>query len=259
MEATWQIGAFVRPWGKFSFDEALAGVAAAGYSVVGLLGGVADISLALDGMDTAAILARLAAHGLTANLACLHVDHSGSEAEAFASISRQVESAQALGVRYLMTFGADHEPQFARWYAATRSAAQQAEPHGIQVVFKPHGGCTAAAEEIERCFDQIAHPNVGLWYDAGNIIHYTGKAPVVEARRVAARTTGLCAKDCATLRGEVMLEFGEGAVDFPAVFAALNEGGFSGPVMVECCRTGTWEETTASARRNREFLEALRT
>ena len=262
MEATWQIGAFVRPWGKFLFDEALAGVAAAGYSVVGLLGGVADVSLALDGMDTAAIRARLAAHGLTANLACLHVDHSATEDEAFASLARQVESAKALGVRYLMTFGADHEPQFARWYAATRFAATCAEPHGIQVVFKPHGGCTASADEIEHCFDQIAHPNVALWYDAGNIIHYTGKDPVAEARRVASRTSGFCAKDCAVPRGDVMLEFGEGVVDFPAVFAALVEGGFSGPVMpvmVECCRTGSLDETTASARRNREFLEALRT
>ena len=187
----WQIGAFVRPWGKFSFEEALAGVAAAGYPVVGLLGGVADISLALDGMDTAAIQARLAGHGLTANLACLHVDHNATEGEAFASLARQVDSAKALGVRYLMTFGADHEPQFARWYAATHFAATQAEAHGIQVVFKPHGGCTAAADEIEHCFDQIAHPNVSLWFDAGNIIHYTDKDPVVEARRVAARTSGV--------------------------------------------------------------------
>jgi sugar phosphate isomerase/epimerase len=256
MEATWQIGAFVRPWGKFSLDEALAGVRGAGYSVVGLLGGVADVSLALDGMDTAAIQARVAAQGLTANLACLHVDHQGSEDDAFASLARQVESAAALGVRSLMTFGADHEVQF--WYAATRFAAAQAEAHGLQVVFKPHGGCTAAADEIERCFDEIAHPNVSLWYDAGNIIHYTGKDPVAEARRLAARTSGFCAKDCATLRGDVMLEFGEGAVPFRAVFEALAEGGFSGPVMLECCKTGSWEETTASARYNREFLEALR-
>ncbi|WP_394793664.1 sugar phosphate isomerase/epimerase family protein [Armatimonas sp.] len=258
MEAMWQIGAFVRPWGKFSFEEALAGVAAAGYPVVGLLGGVADISLALDGMDTAAIQARLAGHGLTANLACLHVDHNATEGEAFASLARQVDSAKALGVRYLMTFGADHEPQFARWYAATHFAATQAEAHGIQVVFKPHGGCTAAADEIEHCFDQIAHPNLSLWFDAGNIIHYTDKDPVVEARRVAARTSGFCAKDCATLRGDVMLEFGEGKVDFHSVFETLAEGGFSGPVMVECCHMGTLDETTASARRNREFLEWVR-
>jgi sugar phosphate isomerase/epimerase len=257
MEATWQVGAFVRPWGKFSFDEALAGVAAAGYSVVGLLGGVADISLALDGMDTTRIGSQLAAHGLRANLACLHVDHSGSEDEAFASLARQVESARVLGVPYLMTFGADHEPQFARWYAATRFAAAQAEPHGIQVVFKPHGGCTAAADEIERCFVNIAHPNVRLWYDAGNIIHYTGKDPVTEARRVATRTSGFCAKDCATVRGDVMLEFGEGGVDFPGVFGVLAQEGFTGPVMVECCKTGTLAETTASARRNREFLERI--
>lgn len=257
MALTWQVGAFARPWGRFSFEEVLGGIAAAGYPVMGLLGGCADVSFGLEKIDTALIHTRLAAHGLTANLACLHVPHDIPEEAAFESLRVQVENAAKLGVTYLMTFGADHEPQFARWYAATRFAATCAEPLGLKVVFKPHGGCTAAADEIERCFDAIAHPGVSLWFDAGNIIHYTGKDPVTELKRVVSRVSGFCAKDCGELRGDVMLSFGEGKVDFRAVLDTLAEGGFSGPLMVECCRAGDLATTTESAKANREFLAAL--
>jgi sugar phosphate isomerase/epimerase len=55
-----------------------------------------------------------------------------------------------------------------------------------------------------------------------------------------------------------MIQFGAGKVDFAAVFKKLKQGGFNGPVMVECCKVGqTPEETTANARANREFLEKI--
>jgi sugar phosphate isomerase/epimerase len=58
------------------------------------------------------------------------------------------------------------------------------------------------------------------------------------------------------MKGDVMIQFGAGKVDFAGVFKKLKAGGFDGPVMVECCKIGeTPEETTANARANREFLE----
>jgi len=57
------------------------------------------------------------------------------------------------------------------------------------------------------------------------------------------------------VKGDVMIQFGTGKVDFAGVFRTLKSGGFKGPVMVECCRIdATAEETTANARANREFL-----
>src|SRR5260370_42608901 len=113
-------------------------------------------------------------------------------------------------------------------------AAAYAKTHGMQLVFKPHGGCAASADAILRCIEKVAHPNFTLWYDAGNIIHYTGKDPVADVERVAKYVTGFCAKDCATQRGEVMIQFGEGKVDFVGVFHKLKDAGFKGPVMIEC-------------------------
>jgi sugar phosphate isomerase/epimerase len=137
-------------------------------------------------------------------------------------------------------------------------AAAYAQDQGVKLAMKPHGGISGSSEEILRVIKEVNHPNFSIWYDAGNIIHYTGKDPVAEIEPIARHITGFCAKDCGEMKGEVMLQFGEGKVDFTAVFRKLKAGGFGGPVMVECCKIGaTPEETAANARANREFLEKI--
>src|SRR5207244_6550246 len=110
--------------------------------------------------------------------------------------------------------------------------------------------------EILRCIDKLANANFKIWYDAGNIIYYTGKDPLSELEPIAKHVTGFCAKDCPGLKGEVMSRFGTGKVDFKAVFAKLKSVGFNGPIMVECVKVGGMaEETSGKARSNRRFLE----
>ena len=104
----------------------------------------------------------------------------------------------------------------------------------------------------------MGQPNFKIWYDAGNIIYYTGKDPVTELEPIVRQVSGFCAKDCPAPKGEVMSQFGTGQVDFKAVFAKLKSAGFNGPIMVEGVKVGaTPEETTTNARANREFLEKV--
>ncbi len=106
--------------------------------------------------------------------------------------------------------------------------------------------------------ERINHPNFTIWYDAGNIIHYTDKDPVAELKPVAKYVTGFCAKDCAEQKGEVMIQFGSGKVNFKSVFTTLKAAGFNGPVMIECCALGpTRDEVTRNARANRDYLEQI--
>jgi sugar phosphate isomerase/epimerase len=142
------------------------------------------------------------------------------------------------------------------YYKIMADAAAYAKERGLKVVLKPHGGGSGASEEILRCMKEVNHPNFKVWYDAGNIIYYTGKDPIAELEPIVQHVTGFCAKDCAGLKSEVMVQFGTGKVDFVAVFRKLKAAGFNGPIMVECCQIGaTVDETTANARKNREFLE----
>ena len=158
----------------------------------------------------------------------------------------------------MLTFGVDQPAHYENFYRLMADAAAQTDKRGIQLVLKPHGGGSGASEEILRCLDKVAHANFKIWYDAGNIIYYTGKDPLSELEPIAKHVTGFCAKDCPEPKGEVMSQFGTGKVDFKAVFAKLKSVGFNGPIMVEGVKVGaTAGETTANARANREYLEKV--
>jgi sugar phosphate isomerase/epimerase len=262
---SWPIGCFNRPWlgdkNQWGYDTALDGIKAAGYKLTGML--TRTPKEPFIGSDaTAEYLAglkkKIAARGLAVNMGALRIEFDLPLAEQIKDIRQQIDNGKTMGVEFLLTFGADKAAQYENYYKLMQDAATYAQERGLKVVLKPHGGASGAAEEIKRCLDKVNHPNFKIWFDAGNIIYYTGKDPLEQLKPIASQVTGFCAKDCDKQHGSVWLEFGTGKVDFRAVFAELKRAGFSGPVMVECCARGdTPEIVTASARKNREYLENL--
>lgn len=257
----WPIGCFNRPWTQWSYDDALDGIAAAGYKLTGLLSthrGEAFTSSAatpeyLDGLKR-----RIIQRGLSVNMTAIRFQPKAPLQDNIADLHKQIENAARLELSFMLTFGVDQPEHYEDFYRLMASAAPQAEKLGIQIALKPHGGGSGASEEILRCLDKVAHPNFKIWYDAGNIIYYTGKDPIAELEPIARHVTGFCAKDCPGPKGEVMSQFGTGKVDFKAVFTKLKAAGFKGPVMVEGVQVGvTADETTANARANRKFLEKV--
>jgi len=257
----WPIGCFNRPWTKWTFAETLKAIKAAGYGATGLLTRTdADPFIAadatreyLDGLKRT-----LAASGLTTNMGALGSRHDVPLEETVKGLEKQIDNAAFLGLKYVMTFGIDAPAQFEHYFKSMARAAAYGAEKGVQVVMKPHGGSSGASDEILAAMKKVGHGNFKLWYDAGNIIHYTGKNPVEELKPIVQHVTGFCAKDCAELKGDVMIQFGAGKVDFAGVFKVLKSAGFNGPIMVECCTVGdTPEATAANARANREFLEKV--
>jgi sugar phosphate isomerase/epimerase len=240
---------------------ALDSIAAAGYRVTGLLSGhkgelFTSKEATPEYLDS--LKKRIRARGLDCNMTAIRFRPAAALEENIADVRKQIENAARMEVRYMLTFGIDDAAQYEKFYRLMADAAAQAEKHGIQIAMKPHGGGSGASEEILRCMEKVAHANFKIWYDAGNIIYYTGKDPVAELRPIAKHVTGFCAKDCAAPKGEVMSQFGTGKVDFEAVFGELKRARFDGPIMVEGVKVGeTAEETTANARGNREFLEGV--
>ncbi len=256
---SWPIGCFNRAWTKWSYDEALDGIAAAGYKITGLLTGQrgeAFTSSAATPEYLDALKKRITQRGLTVNMTAIRFRPDAPLQDNITDLRKQIENAARLELQFMLTFGVDKPAQYENFYRLMADAAVQAEKHRIQVTLKPHGGGSGASEEILRCLEKVAQPNFKIWYDAGNIIYYTGKDPVAELEPIAKYVTGFCAKDCPGVKGEVMSQFGTGKVDFKAVFAKLKAAGFHGPIMVEGVQVGTTpEQTTANARANREFLE----
>lgn len=258
--ADWQVGAFSRPWSQWSFDEALDGMKAAGFKQIGLLGdhkGEPFLSSEATPDYLDRLKQRVESRGLEVIFGRLPTRRNVPMQDAIASAHQHIDQAHRLGLKYLIEFASNKPEEYEPYYRLMTEAAAYAAPLGIQIVFKPHGGCSASADEMLECIRQVNHPNFHLWYDAGNIIHYTGKDPVEDVERVARYVTGFCAKDCATKGGDVMIQFGEGKVDFAGVFRKLQAAGFNGPTMIECCAGETFEEVNAKARENRLFLERL--
>ena len=259
LRVDWPIGCFNRPWTKWGFDHALREIKAAGYTTVGLLSRSADEPFIaatvtpeyLDGLKK-----RIAASGLKGNMGALRSRHAVSLDESIKEVRAQIDNARTLGLDFVLSFGADNPAELPHYCDVMRDAAAYAGERKIKLVMKPHGGISGAASEILEVISRVGHRNFSIWYDAGNIIHYTGKDPVTELAPIAKHVTGFCAKDCGAPKGDVMIQFGDGKVDFPAVFRGLKDGGFNGPIMVEGVKVGaTPEETGVNARRNREFLD----
>jgi sugar phosphate isomerase/epimerase len=263
----WPVGCFNRPWigdkaKPWGYDTALDGIKAAGYKLTGLLTRPGKDEPLIGADATPEYLAnlkkRIAARGLAVNMGPLRIQSDLPLAQQIKDTRRQIDNGKTVGVEFLLTFGANSPAQYENYYKLMQDAAPYAQERGLKVVLKPHGGASGAAEEIMRCLDQVKHPNFKVWFDAGNIIFYTGKDPLGELKPIARQVTGFCAKDCDKQRGSVLLEFGTGKVDFRALFTELKQAGFHGPLMVECCAPGdTPEAVTANARKNREYLENL--
>ena len=262
-DVKWPIGCFNRPWTKWTFDQALKEIKAAGFKTIGLLTRTKEEPFI--GADAtpeylAGLKSRIAASGLSANMGALRSRHDIPLEDSIREVRKQIDNARFLSLKYLLSFGADKSEEFAHHAQVMSDAAAYAQEKGIKLAMKPHGGISGASDEILRVIKAVNHRNFTIWYDAGNIIYYTGKDPVAEIDPIAQHITGFCAKDCRELKGDVMIQFGSGKVDFTSVFKKLKSAGFNGPVMVECCKVGqTTEETMANARANREFLERVLT
>src|SRR5437867_6408917 len=211
----WPIGCFNRPWTTWSFDDTLAQIKAAGYQTTGLLTRTKDEPFI--GADAtpeylARLKQRLAASGLKANMGALRSRHDIPLSESITEVRKQIENADGLKLTYLLSFGVDKPDEYAHYYKVMSDAAAYAQERRIKLVMKPHGGSSGAADDIVTVMKAVRHPNFKIWYDAGNIIYYTGKDPIEELKPIAQHVTGFCAKDCAAPKSDVMIQFGTGKV-----------------------------------------------
>src|SRR5206468_1728978 len=207
----WPIGCFNRPWTTWSFDETLKQIKAAGYQMTGLLTRTKDEPFI--GADAtpeylAKLKQRIAWSELKANMAALRSRHNIPLDESIKEVRKQIENADALALTYLLTFGVDKPDEYEHYYKVMADAAAVAQERRIKLVMKPHGGSSGASDEIVAVMKAIRHSNFWIWYDAGNIIYYTGKDPVEELKPIAQHVTGFCAKDCAAPKSDVMIQFG---------------------------------------------------
>lgn len=257
----WKIGAYTRLWGKRDYIEALDGAVAAGYKYVGL--STHDGGRVVDRNSTPEFAAKVGEEikkrGLTllTNSGGEH-DVRNSLEEGIAGLKRLIDNSALCGAPVIQ-INAIHDPELMDdFYKAISECCDYAAEKDVLITIKPHGQSGAfCLEQVKK----VNHNNFKLWYDPGNVFHYShGETnPLDDAVGIGGYLAGMAIKDFQLPR-EVNLTPGTGMVDFPKLMTLLEKDGFtSGSLVVELVSPGDLAHLNAEAIKAREFIESITT
>jgi sugar phosphate isomerase/epimerase len=247
----------------YSHDEALQGIAEAGYRAVELSavpGWTEHVDL--DG-DQAELRRTLDGYGLEPVSLSAHSDLT--TADGLEHGIKAVRWAADFGIPVVNTAVGGHQSadeNESAFLANIGALADEAERAGIKVGLEIHGDIMASGAITLPLLEKIGRDSVGINYDTANVVFYSGDTPVEDIPKVADRLVHVHLKE--SLGGKGVWNFGEigtGDVDFAEVLRLLRESGFDGPYSVELEFTGEpWPplaDVTEAMRRSREHLASL--
>ncbi len=253
---------------SYSFEEALAGIAAAGFTSVELSsvpGWTEHVRRASTEQDLHEVARTVSSFGLEAISLSGHSDLASDEG--VEEFRKALGIAARLGIRWVTTSTGGHdassegtlEEQRAFFLSRIRPLAQEAAADGIAICLETHGGVSATGALAAQLVQEIEMPNVGINYDTANVIFYGHVRPEEDIVAAAPYVNHLHIKD--QIGGPGVWNFpqiGTGEVDFAPIFAALDKVGFAGPCSIEIEFQGEpWpplEVVEATLRNSREYL-----
>lgn len=134
-----------------------------------------------------------------------------------------------------------------RLHEGLREVCDHAARRDVRIGFEPEPGMwIERADAWPALRDAVDHASLGLTLDVGHCLA-TGEGTPHDAIRAHARDLLVIQLDDHRPGVHDHLAFGEGAVDFDAVAAAVQEAGFSGPLEVELSRHSANACKTAEA------------
>lgn len=234
---------------NLTWTRALEGIARAGYDSVGI--GHTHVGRRVVEPDAtpaqiAAIRRQIEAVGLRPTVV---YSAPGGARDRTSNLQRTVEVAAELGCRFVSSYGpfpyrdgvlGQRKPEMTyflechHYFAALREMAPIAERLKITIVLKPHSGVTGTGQDLADVVRWLALPNVGVNYDAGNILHFEGIPPEDDVVACAHRVRLLSIKDHRGGRGSEDVPLpGTGDIDHVMLFRILFGAGFAGPCIIE--------------------------
>lgn len=254
-----QLGCMPRSWNKHSHDDALAGIAAAGFKNYAFLGHKeATVDSETSAADAQKLAATVRQHGLEPRMIYSSTRIDAPEDEVLTRVKRLIDNAQRTGATILIEGGTGKPEHFDTYFSIMRRAAPYAQEKGVTIALKPHGGISTTADDTLRAIETVDHPAYRLCFDPGNLLYYAGLRPEVELPKLVHYVVAMCVKDETGGNGpdrSVNVTPGDGDVDFPAVFKILKDHGFSGkPAIVETLGGTTLDEVNTEAKRAHTYL-----
>jgi len=228
---------------SYTLDEALKGIAAAGFTSVELTsvpGWTEHVARDASDSDLDAIRQQVRDAGLDAISLSGHSDLASEEG--IAAFRRSIHIARHLNIPYITTSTGGHDDsstgsiddQRREFLARFGPLADEAAEAGINICIETHGGLSATGALSAELVRAIDKPNVGINYDTANVIFYGNTRPEEDIKAALPYITHMHLKDKAG--GDQEWNFpaiGAGNVDFPKIFGILQEAGFNGPISIE--------------------------
>src|SRR5438270_7720131 len=247
----------------YGFDEALAGIAGAGYRHVELTavpGWTEHVSL---DDDPAEVRRKLEGYGLSAVSLSGHSDLTTREGLEHGI--RAVRWAADYGLPIMNTAVGGHQSadeNEAAFLANIGRLADAAESAGVVVALEIHGDIMASSDVTIPLLEKIGRDSIRVNYDTANVEFYSGDKAVDDLPKITPYLAHVHLTD--TTGGKGVWNFpaiGDGSVDFARVLDILRQAGYAGPYSVELEFQGEpWpslEEVTEAMRRSREHLNGL--
>lgn len=138
----------------------------------------------------------------------------------------------------------DEEMDYCLMTYTLTEAARVAERHGILIGLEPHQQYSKTPEGLDRIYDLVDSPNIGINYDTGNSYLAGGSDPYDWLEHVKDRVVHIHAKDISLQQGEaergkvsgtpVGCACGEGVVDWQRVVDILADVDRDVVLSVEC-------------------------
>lgn len=247
----------------YGHDEALAGIAKAGYRYVELSavpGWTEHVDLDAPPAD---VRRTLEGYGLEAVSLSGHSDLTTREGLEHGI--KAVRWAADYGLPIVNTAVGGHESadeNEALFLRNVGELADAAEDASVVVALEIHGDIMASSDVTLPLLEKIGRDSIKVNYDTANVEYYSGDRAVDDLPRIAPHLAHVHLKD--TTGGKGNWNFpavGDGTVDFARVLEILRDAGYTGPYSVEIEFQGEpWpplDEVTAAMRRSYEHLRGL--
>jgi sugar phosphate isomerase/epimerase len=247
----------------YGFDEALAGIAEAGYTHVELSavpGWTEHVDLDADPAD---VRRKLDDHGLEPVSLSAHSDLTTSEGLEHGI--KGVRWAADFGVPIVNTAVGGHQSadeNEAAFLGNVGQLADAAEAAGVVVALEIHGDIMASSDVTIPLLEKIGRDSVKVNYDTANVEYYSGEQAVDDLPKITSYLAHVHLKDTTGGKGNWNFPaLGTGTVDFGRVLDILREAGYTGPLSVELEFQGEpWpplEDVNEAMRRSYEHLSRL--
>jgi sugar phosphate isomerase/epimerase len=184
-------------------------------------------------------------------------------ANGLAVLRQRILQAGAAKIPQVLTFGHTKGNNRAIWLKVFKELAPLAADQNVTLVIKQHGGDTGSGVACAALTTELAHPNIKVNYDAGNVMDYLQIDPLKDLAQCVAEVRSFCIKDHRNTPKKEDCGPGWGEIDHFKLLKLVANTGLTMPL---CCEN-IWEPGVPRptdgraidklAQRAREYMEKI--